>query len=161
MKLDLLLAHCGDLGVEVEWRDLGPRRRGQYEDDLRLITLNTRLNRAQATAVCAHECGHAVFRDRCSNPANERRAWEYGASLIISPAEYAEAEQMAGPHAGALAESLGVTPKLIEAWRRWFKRRHPLELARLSHIQELVDSGFSQEEAVYRVHTSRSNKGPQ
>lgn len=116
------------MGLEVEWCDLGPRRRGHYLDDSREIQLNTRLTRAQATATLAHEVGHATFGDRCSTPANERRAWEYGAALIITLDEYAVAEELVGSHTGALADELGVTPILIEAWRRWFRKRYPREM---------------------------------
>jgi len=126
-KLDLLLQHCADMGLEVEWCDLGEYRRGDYCDELGLIRLNRRLTRAQATATLAHEIGHATFGDRCSTVAVERRAWEYGASLAIRRREYAAAEAQVGPHVGALAAELEVTPKLIEAWRRWRLKRWPVE----------------------------------
>lgn len=129
-RLEQLLAHCGDLGIEVEWLDLGGRRRGEYRDDEQVIRLNTSLTRDQATATLAHELGHAMFGDRCSTAAGERRAWEYGAALIVSPREYAHAESMVGCHPAALALELGVTPRLIEAWRRWFEKRYPIELRR-------------------------------
>lgn len=121
--MDLLYAHCADLGLEVEWADLGERRRGHYLDDSRTIVLNRRMTRHQATAALAHEVGHAVFGDRCSTPAAERRASEYGACLIINVKAYQAAERLVGHHAGALADELGVTPHLIEAWRRWYHRR--------------------------------------
>lgn len=130
-KLELLLEHCGDLAIEVEWVDLGARRRGEYRDNERLIRMNTRLTRAQATATLAHEIGHGVFGDRCSTPAAERRAWEYGASLVISVDEYAAAEELAGCSASAIADELEVTPRLVEAWRSWFEKRYPIELRKL------------------------------
>jgi hypothetical protein len=123
MRLDLLFAHCADLGVQVDWADLGEYRRGEYRADEHRIVLNHRLTRAQAAATCAHEVAHHLFGDRCSSPVAERRAWEYGAALIITPREYAAAEAAVGPHLGALADELGVTPKLVEAWRRWFSRK--------------------------------------
>lgn len=123
MRLDALFRHAADLQLDVEWADLGDDRRGVYLDDLGLVVLNTRLTRAQATATLAHEIGHAMFGDRCSTPAAERRATEYGASLIITVKDYQRAERLVGHHPGALADELGVTPKLIEAWRRWYERR--------------------------------------
>lgn len=129
MRLDLCFAHAADLGLMVEHADLG-NRHGQYHDDVRLIVLNRRLTRAQATTTLAHELGHAVFGDRCSTAANERRADEYAAALVISPREYARAERLVGSHAGALAVELGVTPRLIEAWRRWYRRTTPPPLTR-------------------------------
>jgi len=129
-RFDVLLRHCADLDLEVEWTDLGSHRRGCYLDDLHLIKLNERMTRQQATATLAHECGHAIFGDRCTTPFNERRAWELGAALIITAREYAEAEELVGPHAGALANELEVTPRVIHAWRRWFHKRYPVEVRR-------------------------------
>lgn len=123
MRLDRLYQHCADLGIDVEWADLGPVRRGCYLDDSNTILLNTLLTRAQATATLAHECGHQVFGDRCSTPRAERRASEYGAALIINVKDYQAAERLVGHHCGALADELGVTPHLIEAWQRWYRRK--------------------------------------
>lgn len=126
MKLDMLFEHAGDLGVEIEWHDLGERR-GDYNERRKVIRLHRGLTRNQIVDVFSHEVGHAVFGDESTAPCIERRASEYGASLVIEPDEYAAAERMVGPHAGALAVELGVTRHLIEAWRRWYLRRRPAE----------------------------------
>lgn len=128
MRLDLLYRHCADLGIEVEWDHLAPRYRGVYLDDSRRIILDHKLTVVQATSTLAHEVGHATFGDRCSSRKNETRAWEYGASLIITQSEYASAESLVGCSAAALAHELEVTPKIIEAWRRWYLKRRPREL---------------------------------
>lgn len=122
-RLDHLFQHCADLGLIVEWSDLGQYRRGHYRRDGDEITLNWHLTRAQATSTLAHELGHQRFGDRCSTPAGERRAWEYGAALLITPQQYAVAEAAVGHHMSALAVELAVTPKLIEAWRRWWRKQ--------------------------------------
>lgn len=116
MRLDLLFAYAADLGLDVEWVDLGDVRRGEYADDERIIRLHHGLTHAQATATLAHEVAHAVFGDRCSTPAIERRAWHYGARLVISDRDYARAEWIVGSHPLALAAELGVTRRLVEAW---------------------------------------------
>lgn len=123
MRLDLLYAHCADMGLDVLWEDLGECRRGEYRADEQVIYLNRRLTRCEATATLAHEVAHHLSGDRCSTPPVERRAWERGAAIIITPAEYAMAEQIVGHHVNALAAELGVTAHLITAWRRWFERR--------------------------------------
>lgn len=122
-RLDLLHQHCADLGLDVEWGDLGDFRRGEYRRRGDRIILNLRLTHAQATATLAHELGHHRFGDTCSTPAGERRAWEYGAAILITRHEYERAESIVGHHLSALAQELGVTPRLIEAWRRWYERR--------------------------------------
>lgn len=131
-RLDTMFQHCADLEVDVEWDDLGTKRRGHYEWRGDTIVLNPRLTAAQAAATLAHELGHRRFGDTCSTPTGERRAWEYGAALLISHAEYRAAERAVGHHLSALAIELGVTPKLIEAWRRWWEKRgHLLQPERL------------------------------
>lgn len=122
-RLDELFKHCADLGIDVDWCDLGEYRRGEYRRDGDRITLNPRLTARQATATLAHELGHQRFGDRCSSPPAERRAWEYGAALLITPEEYAAAEHQVGHHLSSLAIELAVTPKLIDAWRRWWHTR--------------------------------------
>lgn len=119
-RFDHLLQHCADLGIDVEWADLGPIRRGEYRREADRIVLSWLLTRRQAIASLAHELGHERFGDTCSTPANERRAWEYGAAMLITPGEYRAAEELVGHHLTALALELDVTPRLIEAWRRWW-----------------------------------------
>lgn len=117
MRLEGLLAHAAKLGLDVSWADLGDTRCGEYRRDEARIVLCSSLTRAQATATLAHELGHHAYGDRCSTPATERRAWAYGARLAIEPEEYAAAEQVAGSHPNLIASELGVTRRLVEAWR--------------------------------------------
>lgn len=121
MKLDLLCRHAADLGIEVEHADLGPTRRGDWCEATRTIRLNSRLTRAQAAATCAHELAHAL------GIVSETHADELGAALIIARAEYAAAEAEVGEHPAALAATLGVTPRLVLAWRRWHTRKAAVE----------------------------------
>lgn len=110
-QLDQMFQHCADLGLDVTWADLGDYRRGEYWHDDQRIILNRRLTRAQATATLAHELGHHRFGDNCTTPANEARAWEYGAAMLITPIEYRCAEATVGSDLWALSAELGVTPK--------------------------------------------------
>jgi hypothetical protein len=121
--LDDLFQHCADLGIDVQWRDLGETRRGEFHRRANTIVLSTRLTARQVVACLAHELGHAFLGHGCSTPANEQRAWEYAAALVVSPAEYAAAEARVGSDPLALALELSVTPRLIEAWRRWWLKR--------------------------------------
>lgn len=119
-----LYQHAADLGLSVEWAcGLPARLHGHYVDADRTVYLNYYCTAAQALAALAHEIGHAEYGDRCSTPSIERRADEFGAGLVLSSTEYARAEELVGEHPGALARELGVTVKLIHAWRRWYARR--------------------------------------
>lgn len=130
-----MFQHCSDLGIMVDWADLGDKRRGAYywRDDE--IVLSLRLDRRQAASTLAHEVGHRRFGDRCSSASGERRAWEYGAALLVTPDEYRAAERSVGHHTSALAIELGVTPKLVEAWRRWWLTKGQM-LPQFGHLSE-------------------------
>lgn len=121
-RLDALYRHCGDLGIEVQWADLGEYLRGEYLADELLIRLNNRLTQVEAASTLGHEIAHHLAGDRCSTPVVERRAWEAAAALLISEDEYRTAERVVGCHPNALGIELGVTPKVVLAWRRWFER---------------------------------------
>lgn len=121
-RFDIAIQHCVDLDLPVEWADLGDKRRGKCQALEGKVTLSLRLTMAQAASTLAHEIGHYEFGDVRTTAAVERRAWEYGASLLIEPSEYAEAERLVGHYTSSLAIELGVTPHLIEAWRRWWSR---------------------------------------
>lgn len=119
--------HCADLGIPIEWEDMGPRRRGKCQVGQGRIVLNPRMTLVQAGDTLGHEIGHWVFGDTMSTPRNERRAWEFAASIMVTRFEYEMAERVVGHHPNALAAELGVTPKLVEAWRRWWLRRGQFE----------------------------------
>ncbi|MBO9556726.1 ImmA/IrrE family metallo-endopeptidase [Cellulomonas sp.] len=119
--MDDLLQLADDVGVHVTWRDLG-RRRGEYRHGPRLITLNPRMSGVLQRSTLAHELGHHHHGDTWTDdPAlldtRERRADAYAAELLISPAEYALAERLVGPHPGAIARELNVARYVVDAWR--------------------------------------------
>lgn len=111
------------MGVEIEWADLGARKQGEFRWYADTIVLSPRLTHVQAAATGWHEVGHRLFGDRCSSPRAERRAWEYAAAVMVTPEEYRTAEEIVGHRMTALALELSVTPKVIEAWRRWWNKR--------------------------------------
>lgn len=127
-RFDLFMQHCSDVGVTVEWEDLGPQRRGHCIAPDGRIVLNPRMTFMQAASTGVHEFAHWAFGDIVSTPAVERRAWEYGASLLVEAGEYAAAERLVGPDARAISLELGVTTKLVDAWRRWWHRQGHLRV---------------------------------
>lgn len=109
---------CAAQGVRIAWVDLSPQRHGQYKRRDRLIELNRTLVLRQLVPVLAHEYAHFVHDDACSTIAAERRAWEYAARMLITPADYARAERVVGPHPNAIAAELDLTAVIVRAWRR-------------------------------------------
>lgn len=117
--MDEVIEHAEALGLRVVWRDLG-RRNGELTS-AGVVLLNPRKSALTQRVTLAHECGHhwhghdwTRTHDRSRD---ERQADVYAARLLISPMEYASAESLVGPHAGALARELGVTAHLVELWR--------------------------------------------
>lgn len=114
------------LGVTVEYTDLVSRD-GEYRHDLKRIRLREGMTLRQERSALAHEVAHAVFGDVPSkfgpvNAKQERRADEWASLRLITPATYREAEQRWEGHVGAMAYDLGVTTRLVEAFRRVLAR---------------------------------------
>lgn len=106
-------------GVHViETYDLHPEWDGMYLHHRRLILLRKGLDPWKKRSIFAHELGHAFYRDETHGDTRlEKRANEYAALLLISKDEYRAAELLHGPHPGAIAHELGVTPDVVNTWR--------------------------------------------
>ncbi len=117
--MDELIEHAEALGLRVVWRDLG-RRNGELTS-AGVVLLNPRKSVLTQRVTLAHECGHHWHGHDWTRAHNrerdERQADTYAARLLILPLDYAVAEQIAGPHPGALARELGVTRRLVELWQ--------------------------------------------
>lgn len=123
--MDHLLRLVEESGLRVVERS-GPTR-GGYDHAGMTIRLAPGMSVRTATSVLAHELGHAALGHTVSShPAararQERRADEWAARLLISPAAYAAAEAARGPHHASLAFELGVTIELVEAYQRLLQR---------------------------------------
>lgn len=87
-----------------------------------VISLRDDLGPIAARSTLAHELAHYVLEH---DPAatgwirarQERRADQWAADLLIAADAYRAAEQIHGPHAGAIAAHLEVTVHLVETWR--------------------------------------------
>lgn len=119
-----LVALANARGLRVAWSPaLGEYVRGVYEHDRRTITLACGLTTAQARSALAHEIGHAWYGHRWTGDPHEdadaeRLADEYAARLLVDQGAYAAAEQLVGPHPGAIARELTVTADIVRAWQR-------------------------------------------
>ena len=106
---------------------MGENLRGVYEHEKRLITLNAWLSSEQSRSTLAHELGHAWYEhtwtsDPHGNAEHERLADEWAARFLIDAHAYAAAEREHGPHPGALAAALHVTPTLVLTFQRIARR---------------------------------------
>lgn len=134
-----LIGIADELGVSVIEQN-GPTR-GGYHDGLRRIRINSGMSQRAARSYLAHECAHALFRDVRSpyGPVamkQERRAWEWAATYLICPDEFAEAETIRGGHAPSMAYDLDVTVELITAYRRTLHR-----IGEVTYMQPRMGAG--------------------
>lgn len=117
------IAH--QLGVTVTEHDGGEKGR-HYPGGI--ISLRRGLGWVTRRCTLAHELGHYILghaptRDPWVHARQERRADELAAELLITPDDYETAEMLAGSEETALAHELGVTKRIIRAWRNHHRRR--------------------------------------
>lgn len=121
------------MGMRVKTRDLG-RRHGEYRHSAGLIILNPRLTAVQQRCTLAHELGHAHFGDTITDERIERRADQWAARLLVSPAAYARAESITGGSSAALARELGLTRQIVLAYRAYLRTQPIRTLPEASDI---------------------------
>ena len=107
----------------VETPRLRDDKNAVYVHHRRIILMRPDLDHYTRRVALAHELGHAYYGDeQPDDPRLERRADQFAARVLITPDEYAHAEVLHGPHDGAIAWELGVTPELIVTWRDLYER---------------------------------------
>lgn len=120
-----LLDEALEEGISVKWVRMAPGFSGAADLATLTIYLDWDLDSTPTDAVCVymHERGHLALGHACSqSECGEKLADEWAARRLISPAEYALAENVAGSHPRALAQELGVTPTIVEAYQRLLAR---------------------------------------
>lgn len=108
-----LILHAEDMGARIVWATDLPER-GRWVDGAGVILLRHGMTERRTLSTLAHELAHHYYRDGPQTPAIERRAWRWAARLLVTPENYAQAEQY-HPSPGALAHHLGVTVEIIHA----------------------------------------------
>lgn len=121
--MDDLLEHAHAMGLRVKFDNLG-RRHGEVRSS-GLIVVNDHRPLKGMRITLAHEIGHAAHGHdwtmaRHEVARDERQAKTYAARLLITPAQYREAEHELGTEARHLARRLDVTEELVLLWRASF-----------------------------------------
>lgn len=124
VELAQLIEYAERRGIRVEWHDIGTAN-ADYHHASRTIRLHPRRNVTVQRCALAHELGHAWHGHEPGGhyEAQERAADEYAAGLLISAHEYRLAERLVGHYPGQIAQELGVTSRIVEAWCRMQARR--------------------------------------
>lgn len=120
-----LLECAEDSGVRVEWARIAGPHSGAYDLGRRTIYLDWDLDTRprHAVSTLAHELAHDLYSDMTFGvPWIEARADRQAALWLICPGKYRRAERMYGPDVHALAVELGVTTRLVEAYRLGLSR---------------------------------------
>ncbi|CAB0542834.1 ImmA/IrrE family metallo-endopeptidase [Corynebacterium diphtheriae] len=109
-------------GYLIRWHRGGPK--AAWFPHCNKISIRVGMTDAETLCSLAHELGHAHYGDPPGHHGlQETRADRFAARLLISPVEYAAAEQIYGPHPARIAHELGVTTHLITMWQDCHQRK--------------------------------------
>lgn len=112
-----LVREAARVGVSVHLAHLGPPLRAHYDDARGEIIVDLGLTLAEKKEALAHEIGHALERDTCSDPAVERRAFRHAARMLIDLTDYVVAEAI-DTDPQFIADELGVTRRIVRIYQR-------------------------------------------
>lgn len=106
------------LGVHVTWQELPCGICGVYDWRRDRIVLHDGLTPVQARCTLCHELEHVRHGDRSCTGKGEARARRRTALRLVSPVDYAAAEQVYDGCAWRIACELGVTMQVVEDYRQ-------------------------------------------
>lgn len=125
ITIDVLERQAEHMGLKVLESDIPGTTCGLYCDRLNTIWLADWLNDRQRLCTLCHELVHAKYRDLgCGTRFGvkcERRARRETALALISPVEFAMAEEVYGENAWMMAAELGVTIQVLKDYRQILK----------------------------------------
>lgn len=113
-----LEAEAACLGVRVTWQELPCGICGIYDWTRERIVLHDGLTPVQARCTLCHELEHVRHGDITCGGKGEARARRRTALRLVSPIEYAAAEQVWQGEAWGMACELGVTLQVLDDFRR-------------------------------------------
>lgn len=120
-------------------------QRGYYDSAAKQVVYDYELTPVERDTVLAHELGHAFYDHQCyGNPAYEAAADYYAACLLIDPERYMLAERI-DPSVDAIADALGVEPKLVRA----FEERALTRVQGVTYVHAKMGAGQYRFAAAY------------
>ena len=120
--IDALIEVAEARGFQVRWHRGGPK--AAWLPQQRAVTVRHGMSDAETLCSLAHELGHAHYGDPAGHDQRyERRADQFAARILISPAEYRMAEHAYGSHRARLAHEWGGTTHMIDVWREMHHAR--------------------------------------
>ncbi|MEJ6013254.1 ImmA/IrrE family metallo-endopeptidase [Corynebacterium sp. H127] len=125
-----LISEAELLKVEIEPDRLGYLEEGDlagFFPEIRTIFYQPWLGPRNRISSIAHELGHAalghiVDPPEWLHPRQEKEADLWAARLLIRENDYIAADHHCDGHPGAIAQELGVTRRLVLAWRTFIER---------------------------------------
>lgn len=127
ITIDVLERQAEAMGLKVLESDIPGTTCGLYCERLNTIWLADWLNDRQRLCTLCHELVHAKYRDLgCGTRFGvkcERRARRETASTLISPVEFAMAEEVYGENAWMMAAELDVTMQVLTDYRQILSER--------------------------------------
>lgn len=112
-----LIAEAARCGAQVALAYLEPPLRGHYDFYRGEIIIDIRLTLEERKEALAHELGHALHQDTCSDGPLERRAWRRAAELLIDLDDYRAAEAIdSDPQ--FIADELGTTRRIVREYQK-------------------------------------------
>lgn len=113
-----LEAEAMRFGVRVTWQELPCGICGVYDWQRDRIVLHDGLTPVQARCTLCHELEHVRHGDRSCTGKGEARARRRTALRLVSPVDYAAAEQVYDANTWLMAVELGVTVQVLDDYRR-------------------------------------------
>jgi Zn-dependent peptidase ImmA (M78 family) len=121
MTYGQMRGYAASLGVDVCSDNLPDDKQGMYVRTLNLIMIERDTTYRVKRCALVHELVHWEYRDAsCGGGAgmkSERRTRLLAASLLVSPAEYASAEEIYEGERLCMASELDVTVQVLDDYR--------------------------------------------
>lgn len=131
MELDDLYRVADTMGVTITDGPATMPVRGYYHHHTHTIVLHPHLAGRALVSTLAHELGHAHHGhtptdDEWLHARHEHQADAWAARALIDEEAYRRAEAAYDGATGPIAYELGVTPRIVEVFRRMHEKRDAL-----------------------------------